>query len=55
MTSTEEYVKEDVVEEVLKAEGLVRVDVNAAAEETQLTMEEKAEAAALKQVETNYQ
>jgi len=55
VTSTEEYVKEDVVEEVLKAEGLVRVDVNAAAEETQLTMEEKAEAAALKQVETNYQ
>jgi hypothetical protein len=30
VTSTEEYVKEDVVEEVLKTEGLVRVDVNAA-------------------------
>ena len=30
VTSTEEYVKEDVIEEVLKAEGLVRVDVNAA-------------------------
>lgn len=53
MTSTEEYVKENVVEEVLKAEGLVRVDVNAAPEETQATTEEKAEAAALKQVETN--
>ena len=53
VTSTEEYVKEVVVEEVLKAEGLVRVDVNAASEETQATMEEKAEAAALKQVETN--
>ena len=53
MTSTEEYVKEDVVEEVLKAEGLVRVDVNAATEETQSTKEEKAEAAEAKQVETN--
>lgn len=53
VTSTEEYVKEDVVEEVLKAEGLVRVDVNAASEETKATMEETAEAAEAKQVETN--
>ncbi len=53
VTSTEEYVKEDVVEEVLKAEGLLRVDANAAAEETQSTKEEKDVAAEVKQVETN--